>query len=213
MNPWMNPFGLYAALLLLLAGQLPADQGAYQRVSWDYDLPEHISPAGFSVCSQHDCRTRVQVSLDPPSWARIERRFIPLAASAAEERAQVAGAIGLMEQLVADVADTHHDKGGDFNGLGEPGSQLDCVDESVNTTTYLTLFQQQGLLRRHRVLHRTSRGYLFFGGWPHFTAVIEDRDTGKVWVVDSWFRDNGAAADILPVGQWRKGWSPEEFSM
>lgn len=213
MSQSLRRIALLACLPLLLAGGLSADQGPYQRVSWDYDLPERISPGGFSVCSQHDCRTRVPVSLDPPSWARIEQLFRPPAGSAAEERARVAEAIGLMERLVADAADTHHDKGGDFNGFGEPGSQLDCVDESVNTTTYLTLFQQQGLLRWHRVVHRATRGYLIFGGWPHYTAVIEDRGTARAWVVDSWFRDNGAAADVLPVAEWREGWYPEGFSM
>jgi len=199
---------------LLLPTQAIASSNAYQRVSWTFDLPERISPTAFSVCSQHDCRTRSPVQLDREQWNRIVALFTPQAQSAAAEREQIARAIGRMEQLVAGFANTHHDKAGDFNGFTQPGSQLDCVDESVNTTTYLTLFEQQGLLRWHRVLPRASRGYMLFGGWPHFTAVVETtRGKPEQWVIDSWFRDNGVNADVLPLTTWKDGWSPEGFSM
>jgi len=207
------PDRLLATALLLMAQNLAANN-AYQRVSWDFDLPERISPASFSVCSQHNCQTRTRAALEPAQWAQIVALFAPPAHSAAAERAQIARAIGRMEQLVADFANTHHDKAGDFNGFTQPGSQLDCVDESINTTTYLTLFQQEGLLRWHRVVSRASRGYMFFGGWPHFTAVVETtRGKPEQWVIDSWFRDNGVDADVLPLTTWKQGWSPEGFSM
>jgi len=204
------------ALLLACLASVPAWAGdaAYQRLALQYDLPEQISPAAFNVCAQHDCNARVPVSLNEQQWQQVRARFEPAAQSPLAEREQIAAAVGLMERLVADFADSHHDKGGDFNGLTEPGAQLDCIDESVNTTTYLTLFEQAGLLRWHRVQPRISRGYFFFGGWPHFTAVVETTDAHREqWVVDSWFRDNGVAPDILEVARWKDGWSPPGFSM
>ena len=207
------PDRLLASALLMVAQNLAANN-AYQRVSWDFDLPERISPASFSVCSQHNCQTRTRAALEPEQWEQIVALFAPPADSAAAEREQIARAIGRMEQLVANFANTHHDKAGDFNGFTQPGSQLDCVDESINTTTYLTLFEQEGLLRWHRVVSRASRGYMFFGGWPHFTAVVETtRGKPEQWVIDSWFRDNGVDADVLPLTTWQQGWSPEGFSM
>lgn len=203
-----------SAWLLALAVTCAQANDAYRRVSIDFDLPERVSPASFSVCAAHGCNQRVPVSLSQEQWKALSALFEPPAATAADERRQVAAAIANMELLVAGFADTHHDKGGDFNGILEPGTQLDCVDESVNTTTYLTLFEQQGLLRHHRVLPRLSRGYLFFGGWPHFTAAIETRDAqAQQWVVDSWFRDNGQPPDILDADTWLDGWSPPGFSM
>ncbi len=50
---------------------------------------------------------------------------------------------------------------------------MDCIDESINTTLYLTMFQKFGLLREHQVEDRATRGW-FIGGWPHTTAVISE---------------------------------------
>ena len=207
------PDRLLASALLLVAQNLAANN-AYQRVSWDFDLPERISPASFSVCSQHNCQTRTRAALEPEQWEQIVALFAPPADSAAAEREQIARAIGRMEQLVANFANTHHDKAGDFNGFTQPGSQLDCVDESINTTTYLTLFEQEGLLRWHRVVSRASLGYLFLVGGPHFCAVVEStRCKPELCVIDSWFRDNGVDAEVLRLTTWQQCWSPEGFSL
>ena len=194
------PDRLLASALLLVAQNLAANN-AYQRVSWDFDLPERISPASFSVCSQHNCQTRTRAALEPEQWEQIVALFAPPADSAAAEREQIARAIGRMEQLVADFANTHHDKAGDFNGFTQPGSQLDCVDESINTTTYLTLFEQKGLLRWHRVLDRTVRHPWILDF--HWTAVIEDRTTGVRYAVDSWYLDNGQPPYIQQLEDWQ----------
>ena len=202
--------------LLLVVMSLPAlaDNAAYDRLAIQYDLPEQIHPGSFAVCSQHDCQARTPIELDAASWQTLTAFFTPTANTAAEERAQIARAVAHMEHLVGPIANTAHDKAGDFNGFGEPGDQLDCIDESVNTTTYLTLFEQAGLLRWHRVRQRVSRGYFFFGGWPHFSAVVETTDAQPTrWVIDTWFRDNGVSADVLEVKTWQDGWSPEGFSM
>ena len=205
---------LSLALLGLCCGQAWASNEAYSQVMLEFHLPERINPQQFITCTQHGCAEKAQVSFSAAQWLTIETLFTPAAASAREEREQIARAIGQMEHLVADFANSHHDKAGDFNGFTAGGAQLDCVDESINTTTYLTLFEQAGLLRWHKVLPRASRGYFFFGGWPHFTAVVETtRGPRERWVIDSWFRDNGVDADVLTLEQWKDGWAPEGFSM
>ena len=204
----------WAVLLVLMAGHAMAGNDAYRRLSIEFDLPESISPTAFTMCAEHGCNKRVPISFSQAQWQQIRDAFEPAAQDAASERRQIATAISRMEILVSATANTEHDKAGDFNGLLAPGSQLDCVDESVNTTTYLSLFEKQGLLRWHEVLPRLSRGYLFFGGWPHFTAVVETlNDKHQRWVVDSWFRDNGVPPDILQAAKWKGGWSPPGFSM
>jgi hypothetical protein len=93
----------------------------------------------------------------------------------------------------------------------ESGNQLDCVDESTNSTTYLRMMERDGLLRYHRVGSRAARARSggFIIGWPHFTAVIEEIASGEKWAVDSWFRNNGEPPEVVPLSLWRTGWEPE----
>ena len=84
---------------------------------------------------------------------------------------------------------TSTDKGGNWAGWGLPG-QMDCIDESTNTTIYLRMLQKDGLLRWHQAGDRATRWTPFT--WPHTTAVIEERDSLLRWAVDSWFLDNAA---------------------
>jgi hypothetical protein len=88
---------------------------------------------------------------------------------------------------------------------------MDCVDESTNTTTYLRMMQLDGLLHWHKVEDRKTRGFLIFGGWPHTTAVISEKQGKKKWAVDSWFYDNGVPPAILPLKKWSDGWKPPGF--
>jgi hypothetical protein len=42
----------------------------------------------------------------------------------------------------------------------------------------------------------------------HWSARIRERETKKVYVVDSWFVDNGRPAVVLPVEDWLAGNTP-----
>ena len=50
------------------------------------------------------------------------------------------------------------------------------------------------------------------GAWPHQSAVVLEIASGKAYAVDSWFEDNGRAAHVVPLEQWRAGWKPPGFS-
>ncbi len=163
-------------------------------------------PGAFTVCHGHGCEERAPVSLTAAEWARVVALFRRLPHDAAAERRAVACAVGLLERLVGPRAGTDGDLGGTFPGLGRPG-QMDCVDEATNTGTYLRMFADAGLLRFHVPDGRATRGF-FLMGWPHTTAVLRERATGRRWAVDSWFHDNGVPARILPLERWRAGWKP-----
>ena len=87
-------------------------------------------------------------------------------------------------------------------GDGRKSGQMDCEDESTNTTHVLKMLASRGLFRHHKVLRRTSRGFLADGRFPHFTAVLAD-PSGRKWVVDSWYEPGGGAPDIMPLERWR----------
>jgi hypothetical protein len=193
-----------------LAGGIEVPEG-YREMTREFDIVEHPGPAKFSVCYRHGCAGVTTISLDAGDWQEIVQIFAKPAPSAAAERARIAQAVASLEQLVGPLSGTADDRGGNLAGMWAGGNQMDCIDESTNTTTYLTLLQQAGLLTWHRVEGRSTRGFIIFG-WPHTTAVVSEIDSEKRWVVDSWFHDNGTPPEILPLVEWKAGWSPEGFA-
>ena len=159
----------------------------------------------FSVCYDGGCHSLAYVSLTQRQWKQVRAIFFPLAETAVEERRHIRAGIALMEKFAGDATGTWRDKGGTFN-FGSTG-QMDCTDESINTTLYLTMFYKYGMLRFHHVADRATRGWFIFG-WPHTTAVVHEDARNEDWAVDSWFLDNGEPPFILPLDEWKKGWRP-----
>jgi hypothetical protein len=158
------------------------------------------------VCWGYGCANSNTVSLNDAEWLRVRTHLQPAAPDAAAERAQIARALGELERIIGPKTGTDEDRGGTFPGAFRAG-QMDCIDESTNTATYLRLFAAEGLLRWHAVGEDVTRGYFLFG-WPHTTATIRENPTGEEYAVDSWFFDNGVEPVVIPLQQWRDGWSP-----
>jgi hypothetical protein len=195
---------LVALGLMLLCGSSRAD------VFVRDDIIADPAPERFSVCHDNGCVSLTHMRLQPEQWQKLRDLFHPLARNAEEERERIRQAIALMEVYTGPIIGTWRDKGGTFN-VGE--GQMDCIDESINTSLYLTMFRKYGLMRWHVVEDRSTRGW-FIGGWPHTSAVIHEtassRDSagGRQWAVDSWFLDNGEPPSILPLETWKSGWEP-----
>jgi hypothetical protein len=97
--------------------------------------------------------------------------------------------------------------------LGDP-TQLDCIDEAVNTWTYLTLMERSGLLHFHRVAKLPHAGSLID---PRNTAVLQEiggqyfAKPCPPYVPCSWtasFVESGKRSLHLPtpcVRGWQKG--------
>ena len=192
---------LVGALVTLLSVPVLAD--TYVRD----DIITEPTPEAFSICFNHTCKEVKDLTLQGRQWQEILAIFSPPVADAAEERRRIAEAVARLELVVGELADTSNDKGGNLAGMFSDGHQMDCIDESTNTTTYLMMLSEGGVLRWHSVGDRATRGFFIFG-MPHTTAVLKDRLTGAKWAVDSWFHDNGVAPEIVPLGQWRAGWEP-----
>lgn len=171
-------------------------------------LPE---PDSFDHCRGYGCAARDRVSLTKKEWTKITRHF-KKSRDATSERAALSRAIGEFETIIGAKTGTEADIAGTFGKVGT--HQHDCIDESINTTIYLAMLEKNGLLKHHVVSRPTSRTPFtsIAGGrlWPHSSAVIFDQKTGTGYAVDSWFRDNGAPADIIPLDAWIAGWGPEE---
>jgi hypothetical protein len=201
----------YLTRLLLCSGLLLTAmqaEAAVSDVSRIYKTP--VSLAHFEVCFGGGCAASQVVALSPHEWQQVEAIFkTPNQNLTAEtERKNIAQAIGLLERLIGEKTGTSNDRAGTFDNSDYPG-QMDCNDEAINSTTYIRLMQQQGLIKLHVSEDLRTRNF-FFTGWPHTTAVIHETATGKRYAVDSWFYDNGHPATIVPFEVWKADYVPED---
>ncbi len=151
------------------------------------------------VCYDFGCQTRQVISITASQWQEVSGWFYPQAKTPEAEREQIKKAIGWMEVVVGQHTPTHRDTGLDLQRQGVFPGQLDCIDESLNTTTYLKLFEQNSLLRHHRVLDRAYRRAIFD---QHWAGQIEEIDGGARFTVDSWFQKNGILPYIQNLAEW-----------
>lgn len=80
--------------------------------------------------------------------------------------------------------------------------RTDCVDNSSNTTTFLSVLQDLGYLPGWSVQAPHVRK-----PWDinrvHWTAVAKD-PKNTLWSIDSWFRRHGHLPFVMPLGNWKK---------
>jgi len=164
-------------------------------------------PEKFNICHGGTCEYLADVSLEPEQWDRIKDSFINNR-TAKQERNNIRDAIAKMETMVGKLTDTYNDKAENVSDK-ELNHYMDCIDESTNTTLYMTMMKQEGLIHWHTIEDRENRGF-FFNGWPHTTAVIKDINTGSEYAVDSWFLNNGEQPFVIPLHEWNEGWRPEK---
>jgi hypothetical protein len=165
----------------------------------------------FSICHGHGCRLRTAVGLTELEWDPVADLFAEPAPDARIERGRVAMAVGILESAVGRKAGTAADRGGTFNAMSG-NDQFDCYDETTNTSVYLTLLARAGYLKWHKLHGWAGRGALIDGAWPHQSAVILEIASKRAYAVDSWFEDNGRAAHVVSLEEWRAGWKPAGFS-
>jgi len=165
-----------------------------------------------TVCSAHGCRHKTRFTFSRRDIAKL-RAIMDRArrdGSPAGERRAIRKAIAWMEDRVGRETGTAADRAGlDFLGAGDP-TQMDCVDEATNTTSYLLILQSHGLLKYHTVGIPMTKGDLLKATlqgdpvkyWPHWTAVIQETKTGQRFAVDSWIYANGENPAVVEVEKW-----------
>lgn len=133
--------------------------------------------AGESVsfCYNYGCGVEAPVRYDDRQLAFV-RDQLRNSADAAEERQQLARALGSLYRWAGEQLPIHADKGGDIADDGIDG-RMDCIDHATTTTRLLRMIEAHGWLRHHRVLEPARRSFIFT---QHFTAVIEARAPAPV---------------------------------
>ncbi|MGZ9107435.1 MAG: hypothetical protein ACXW4B_01295 [Micavibrio sp.] len=208
----MRLFFLLTGMIALsaCAGSMPDQPHPYQDYlnQKNLGLPETDD---FQHCRGYGCAFRDRVSLDKNEWRQVKGQFRNVK-NADQERQAIGRTIGMLEQKIGVKTNTAGDIAGTFDNVGK--YQLDCVDESTNTTIYLALLEKHKLLQFHKVSAPTTRtpftGMASGRFWPHQTAVIFETASGQGYAVDSWYRDNGFPADIVKLDDWLYGWGPDD---
>ena len=205
----IKPLILYIPVLFILNACVTTDK---ENIQYYLERKGALFPQNstqkLSHCHGYGCKFTPTTSLTKAEWNKIKALFNKTASNAETERIQIKQSIAMFEEIIGSKMQTEHDIYGTFQRLGD--KQLDCVDESTNTTSYLILLQQKKLLTYHDVTSPAVRLPLIHGGrWPHQSATIIEKETQITYVVDSWFHDNGFAPEIIPLSTWRQGWKPK----
>ncbi len=165
--------------------------------------------AEFPVCHGFGCSVVSRAALNKDAWRRVVAVFQPPAKDAEGERQRIARAVALMEVLVGEQTGTagHQWTHKNMEILPNNGdkSQLDCIDEAVNTWTYMTLMERAGLLRFHNVAQLAHAGTLLD---IRNTAVLREKD-GDYFAIDPSLVDAGVAPPIMPLAKWADHWPPD----
>ncbi len=194
-----------AALVALAAGGCSYEHA----LGVDHYSVFNVTPPSnttVSVCHGYGCRTQTKFTFTPADVAEIKKLMDKTrkADTAAEERRAVAYAVGWMERRVGDEIGTKDDRPGmDFAASGDP-TQQDCVDEATNTTSYLTVLQNQKLLKHHTVGKPFAKENFLRGvaGWTHWTATLHENGSAQRWAVDSWIYANGENPAVVEAEKW-----------
>jgi len=167
--------------------------------------------AEFNVCHGFGCAEIAHASLTEAEWKRVAAVFKPRVKDAQAERQQIARGVALIQQMVAPRTGiaahqwTHKDM------LILPNwsdtTQLDCVDEAVNTWTYMTLMEKGGLFHFHHVAHLANAGGLT-DPFMRNTAVLQETN-GGYYAIDASLVDNGVPPPIMPLTTWLGSWPPD----
>ncbi len=164
----------------------------------------HAHAEEVTICYNYGCNARAPVNYGEQDLERLQRQ-LAAASDAKAEREAIALVIGRMYSIAGQQTPVWRDKGGNYADGGENG-KMDCIDHSTNTTAFLRLLQARGWLRFHEVLEPLMRRRFFVA--DHWSARIRERETQEVYVVDSWFFDNGRPAAVMPVEDWLDGATP-----
>ena len=200
------PGWLLAALALSACAQNPYRQST--TFLEQYADPDPVL-ASFRECHGFACNSTSRVSLNRQEWSKVTAVFKPAPRDARAERRQISRAVATMRLLVGSKTGTAvhqwtHRNSEILPNLSDP-TQLDCIDESVNTWTYMTLMERAGLFRFHEVAKLSNSGSLHT---PRNTAVLKEKG-GDHYAIDPSLVDAGVPPPVIPLATWIAEWPPD----
>ncbi len=135
--------------------------------------------------------------------------FHPPAKNADEEKQKIALAIAKIETTINTITKMNPDRGKAENFESDE-DQMDCIDETINTSLFLKFLEKDRAFKWHKVGEPIHRGYFIDAMWPHNSASIIENSSGEIFAVDSYWYDNGQPAQIIHMDIWMDSWDPTE---
>ncbi len=176
---------------------------AYDDINAHYGKYGAARPRGLraTVCSAYGCKTQQKFTFSDRFIEAMKKLYTDLGVSDGfSERQFIKKAIAAMEKESMVSLGLKDDRPSiDLFGNGDPG-QLDCVDEATNSTSFLLILNDAGLIKHHRIL-----GPIWKGGltrWTHYAALIEDRKTKVQYAIDSGVTKQGGEPYIIEEGKF-----------
>jgi hypothetical protein len=167
------------------------------------------APRGNTIwlCHAYGCQQQTRLAFTQTNVRDIAALMAKTmkADTPSEERRAVASAVAWMYVYTGKIAGTIADRPGmDYDGSGDP-TQMDCVDHSTNTTSFLLVLQHNGLMNHHTVGRSFARGDSLqaLKRWPHWTAIIIEKTNSQRWAIDSWVRPIGENPIVVEAEKWR----------
>jgi hypothetical protein len=200
-------------VILLAAGLFGCVSGGGSDWRLHYVSFGATPPQGnrVTVCHAYTCKEQTPYTFSRQDMAEISAlmRKTKRTDTPFEERRAVAYAIAHIEVKIGTKLGIKDKAGMQFSASGDP-EQLDCVDVATNTTSYLLVLQQNGLLKYHTVAMTQSKENLLKGFvqlnpvkyWPHWSAILKETANGQQWAVDRWPFDQGENPAVQKVEEW-----------
>lgn len=158
-----------------------------------------VSNGRLTVCHGFDCRNQTALAFSADEQQRLQALFAG-SSTAATEREAIRKAVKIFESATTARLGVADQPKSDLSQTGQHG-QMDCIDESTNTRTFLRHLESRGLLTHHSVQTNVTRGVIFDGRYFHATAVVREKG-GQRWAVDSWYEPAGGALDVMRLEEW-----------
>jgi len=194
--------GLIASVFLVSACAGNEDVVKPNAFLTQYNL-QRPTPIAVTYCSAHGCLERDKLSLTSAQWLQVTKGMRKPAIGPVQERMNISVAVAEYEKIAGTKSNTSNDLA--RTGINN-ANQLDCIDESLNTTSLLVMLVEENLIQWHSLSGTFGRGEAF--DWPHYAPSLQEKGSQKIFIVDSWFRNNGKPAVVLPLQVWKAGWNP-----
>jgi hypothetical protein len=197
---------LISRSLPILAFLIPLQAQAGQPAQSWYGEQGYVAPSGVRIvaCHGYGCSRRTALAVDMSILSRAGSLLRSGQGSPETERTALREIVRSYTAYLAREVGGKTDLPGSPPEMSGVHGQMDCLDETANTTSLLLVLEAQGLLAHHQVERPQTRGFFFDGRYPHTTAIIAEKRTGREWAVDPWRKAPGQRPDILPLAVWRQ---------
>ena len=158
------------------------------------------------MCYGYSCKYSARVALGEADWQSVRAILTPTPTDASTERRRISLAVARLDHVVGARIGTLVHQRREFNG-GDP-SQYDCIDESINTWTFLMVLENERLLRYYRVGGLAHAGTVL-GFDVRNTATLVATDSETRYAVDPTLVDPGQPPPVVALPYWEASYPPE----